>query len=216
MEEFSNFNNGIGVIIAAIIALIGTFYSILISRKNAKSRLEGDQDLTYLSSQLKKIEQIEASRRSGYEDIWALTGALNLFGPPNDVEIMKFSGDLRDWYFRHGMFMGKASKKRYFLIQEVLHFTSLKEMTFQRPSNEFFYGDERRPLQVLVSLRKIYHNIQSNQGDVELLEKYVTNWKVSSVTATKQAEKNWVLLQFLLSKFRFGLTEEMNLLIRVN
>ncbi len=160
---------------------------------------------------MNKIERLEASRSAGYEEIWTLTGSLNLFGPTNEPDIKDLSNRLTDWYFNHGLVLKKESKRLYFLVQEVLNFTIFRSVPFKRPSPDKLFGQKERPVQVLDNLRIQYLGSSDDGGDVEQLESFVTKWKVINNERKSQDEENWILLQLLLSRFRSGLIKDLGL-----
>ena len=216
--------------ITGILALIGTFYTVFI---NYFSRIEQDQfkvdtdeqlahltntlqtkqheRLAHLESSLKKIERLETSRSAGYEEIWTLTGSLNLFGPAIDPDIEDLSTRLTDWYFKHGLVFKKDSKRLYFLVQEVLNFAIFRSLSFRRPPPDKLFGEEEHPVKVLDNLRTQYFGTPDNGFNVAELESIVTKWKVMDNERKEQDEENWVLLQLLLSRFRSGLINDVGL-----
>lgn len=184
------------------VAVSGAVFTYFSTRKNQR-------DLAHLEASLNKIERLQASRSAGYEDIWNLTGSLNLFGPTTKPDIKDLSARLKDWYFQHGMVLGTDSKKRYFLVQEILNFGMLHSASFRRPADERLFGDRKHPLQVLRDLRSQYLGVTDHGGEVGKLEAYVSAWKVKNNQRKEQAEENWVLLQFMMSKFRSGLIKDL-------
>src|SRR5262249_39704248 len=145
-----------------------------------------------------------------------LTGSLNLFGPITDVKTEDLSGQLKDWYFEHGWVLTEGSKRRYFLVQEVLNFAMLRSFSFRRPADELLFSSTTRPVDVLNKLRSTLLGVEGrgDEGKYEVteLEKHVSAWKSQVLTNNGQeylAERNWVLLQFVLSQFRSGIVEEL-------
>lgn len=222
-------------ILAALItggfALVGVIYTAVINyisrieqdrfKANTDEQLsiltnnlqtERDERLKYLESSLKKIERLEASRSAGYEEIWTLTGSLNLFGPTIDPDIEDLSTRLKDWYFNHGLLLKKESKRLYFLVQEVLNFAIFRSLSFKRPSPDKLFGEKKRPVQVLDKLRLQYLGTSDHCGNVEKLESFVTRWKLINNERKEQDQKNWILLQLLLSRFRSSLIKDLDLL----
>ncbi len=63
-----------------VVAIIGVVFTYFSTRKNQRN-------LVHLGASLSRIERLEASRSAGYEDIWNLTGSLNLFGPTTEPDI---------------------------------------------------------------------------------------------------------------------------------
>jgi hypothetical protein len=174
---------------------------------------ERDERLKHLESSLKKIERLEASRSAGYEEIWTLTGSLNLFGPTIYPDNEDLSTRLKDWYFNHGLLFKKESesKRLYFLVQEVLNFAIFRSVSFKRPSPDKLFGKKERPVQVLDNLRLKYLGTSDNGGNVAKLESSVTKWKLINNERKEQDEENWILLQLLLSRFRSSLIKDLDL-----
>ncbi len=183
--------------IAALIIAVFAYFS---TRKN-------QSELARHQAAIKKFERLEVSRSEGYEEIWKLTDSLNLFGPTTEPNTEDLSTRLKDWYFKHGLFLGKDSKKRYFLVQEILNYATLKSAIFRRPAANELYGSSERPIKVLRELRSELLGAKTNSGEVSKLNSYVDIWKEKP--NQKDAEKNWVLLQFVLSKFRSGLIKDL-------
>jgi hypothetical protein len=189
-------------------ALVGVIYSTVI---NHFSRIKQDKQLALLTANLQKTERLEASRSAGYEVIWTLTGSLNLFGPTTEPGIGDLSARLTEWYFNHGLTLKNKSKRLYFLVQEVLNFAIFRSLAFKRPPAYKLFGDKERPVQVLNNLRLQYLGTSDHGGNVEILESFVTKWKVINKERKEQDEKNWILLQLLLSRFRSSLIIDLGL-----
>jgi len=213
-------------IITASLALIGTLVNYFKSIKQDQFKAEMDRKLAsltselqtereerlaHLESSLKKVQRLEASRSVGYEKIWSLTGSLNLFGPTIDLDISEFSTGLKTWYFSHGLLLKKDSKKLYFLAQEVLNYAILRSASFKRPPPDKLYGEEERPSNILNNLRTQYFRMSDNRASVAELESIVTEWKMNNYEHKEQDERNWVLLQLLLSRFRSSLIRDLGL-----
>jgi hypothetical protein len=178
------------------------------------------QQLAHVQAALERVERLEAdllkSRARGYGKIWKLTGSLNLFGSTSVLDSHELSTELKDWYFEHGWVLTQDSKRRYFLVQEVLNFGMLKSISFRRPADEELFSSRARPVEVLRELRSRLFEV-ANRGDesdykVDELETFVTAWKSQALKHDQQehlAEKSWVLLQFVLSAFRSGVVKEL-------
>jgi hypothetical protein len=99
-------------------------------------RAQDEQRLTHVKAALDRMARLEAdlvkSRGEGYGEIWKLTGSLNLFGPMTEVDSKDLSVRLKNWYFEHGWVLTQESKRRYFLVQEVLNFGMLQSISFRR------------------------------------------------------------------------------------
>ena len=172
-----------------------------------------------LKAALDRVGKLEAdlvkNRGKAYGDIWKLTGSLNLFGPMTKLDITELSGQLTNWYFERGWVLTEESKKRYFLLQEVLGFLRLRSISIRRPADEFLFGSQSRTLDLLRQRRKELLKIES-QGDessysVEQLENCISKWKSESpkTSEEEQSESAWVLLQLLLSAFRSCMVGEL-------
>lgn len=175
----------------------------------AQMRAEADQRLEHLKSSLDRMERLEAdlaeSRGEGYGEIWTLTGSLNLFGPTTEVDIEDLSGCLKDWYFEHGWVLSEPSKKRYFLVQEVLSYATLRSATFERPDGEKLYSDKRHPVQVLRRLRLRLLGKTASSERIADMEAWVSCWKMKDT----QPDENWILLQLIMSRFRSCIIKEL-------
>jgi hypothetical protein len=187
----------------------------------SKTTREANEELAHLQTALKRATELEAdllkSRGEGYGEIWKLTGSLNLFGPPTDVKVGDFSSGLKKWYFEHGWVLTAISKRRYFLVQEVLSFALFQEIGFRRPADNILFGSTTtRPVHVLQQLRSTLLTMP-NFGDEreytpDELEKYVSSWKTTVLAksgADDLAAMNWVVLQFVLSAFRSEMVKEL-------
>jgi hypothetical protein len=186
----------------------------------ADMRAQAEERLTHVNAALDRVARLEAdlakSRGEGYGEIWKLTGTLNLFGPMTEVDSKDLAVRLKNWYFERGWVLTEDSKRRYFLVQEVLNFGMLQSISFRRPADEELFGSTARPVQVLRQFRsKFLHGAdRSDEGKYEVheLETYVSAWKSQVVKKNEReelAEKAWVLLQFVLSAFRSGVVKEL-------
>ncbi len=186
------------------LALVGSIYSACMAYL-------GKRKQSLLESSLRRIERTELSRSAGYGEIWTLTGCLNLFGPSSDLNSKETSEALKEWYFKHGLVLKKASKNRYFLVQEILNFSILREATFRRPSGELLYATSERPVQALRNLQSQHFRDKDGRTRPESLESYVNSWKSDFDNQTPTPETNWILLQFAMSSFRSGLIADLGL-----
>jgi hypothetical protein len=186
----------------------------------ADLRAKAEERLEHVKAALGRVERLEAelikNRGEGYGELWKLTGSLNLFGPMTEVDSNDLSVRLKSWYFERGWVLTQESKRRYFLVQEVLNFVMLRSISFRRPVDEELFGSPARPVEVLRKLRSKLLGIEA-RGDegkyeVDELETCVSAWKSEVVRKNGQedlAERSWVLLQFVLSAFRSGVVEEL-------
>ena len=168
---------------------------------------------------LARVERLEAdllkSRGEAYGQIWRLTASLNLFGPITPIDNSELSQQLKNWYFERGWVLTQESKRRYFLVQEVLGFLKLRSIAFRRPGDEFLFGSESRPIELLRQMRLETLNIKvrGDEGSysIEELETCVSEWKSQSLKSSgeDQSESAWILLQFVLSAFRSGIVDEL-------
>jgi hypothetical protein len=190
------------------------------ARELESLRAKAEERLEDIRAALARMERREAdlvkSRGEGYGKIWKLTGSLNLFGPITELDSKDLSGQLTDWYFEHGRVLTQESKRRYFLVQEVLNFGILHSISFRRPADEQLFNSQSRPVEVLRQLRSKLLNIEI-RGDegkytVGELETCVSVWKSQVLKKEAQEELTegaWMLLQFVLSTFRSCIVEEL-------
>lgn len=197
--------------------------------KKLEARIEGVKaqhagDLETLKFGLRRIEQLETDlfelRATGYGKIWRLTGSLNLFGPDTKLAPDELSNSLREWYFDHGHVLQNETKGCYFLAQEVLNFARVRSLEFARPSDEVLYAVEGRTVDKLDALRREYFTIEMSEvargeGSRRRLEDLVTEWKrrllAESVRDEQDPQRNWVLLQLLLSALRTRLQRDLRI-----
>lgn len=168
---------------------------------------------------LDRVGKLEAdlvkNRGKAYGDIWKLTGSLNLFGPMTKLDVTELSGQLTNWYFERGWVLTPESKKRYFLLQEVLGFLRLRSISVRRPADEFLFGSQSRTVDLLRQRRKELLNIapvgDESSYTVDQLESCVSKWKSESAKTSEEerSESAWVLLQLLLSAFRSCMVSEL-------
>ena len=129
---------------------------------------EAAERLQRAQAALDRAERLEAdlikSRGEGYGEIWKLTGSLNLFGPRGDVETEDLSAQLKNWYFENGWVLTDTSKRRYFLVQEILNFGMFTSISFRRPAGEELFSSPKRPVDVLRQLRSTLLNVEG-RGD---------------------------------------------------
>jgi hypothetical protein len=189
----------------------------------ADIQAKAEERLEHVRAALGRVERLEAdlvkSRGEGYGEIWKFTGSLNLFGPITKVDNTELSNKLKDWYFEHGWVLTQESKRRYFLVQEVLNFGMLQSISFRRPTDEQLFSSQLRPVEVLRQLRSklLKVEVRGDEGmyTVDELETCVSAWKSQVLKKNGQeeleelAEEAWVLLQFVLSAFRTGVVEEL-------
>jgi hypothetical protein len=192
------------------------------AQQTALAKIQADtaERLARINAALIRTEKLEAdlikNRGEGYGEIWKLTGSLNLFGPMAEVNTEVLSARLKDWYFEHGWVLTQDSKRRYFLVQEVLSFGMLKSISFRRPADHELFGGNQRPVDVLRDCRSSLLGIESrgDQGEYkpDELERYVDSWKLAVISEgglERLEERSWVMLQFVLSVFRSGIVEEL-------
>jgi hypothetical protein len=212
MDFISQLNEYEKISAALITGILGLVAACITLYFNFKQR----KQQSLLENRLKKVERLEANRYAGYEEIWKLTGMLNIFGPAPKINIKQLSTDLKDWYFTHGFLFpegkGRSTKDRYFLVQEVINFAITNETGFERPADSALFNVLERPLRILKQLRNTYFNIGLDEQatvSIDRLHVIVDGWKSAFVDGKEQEVKNWVLLQSLLSKFRTCLKEEL-------
>jgi hypothetical protein len=190
-------------------ALVAALISYRLNRK-----------LEHLKGRLARIDRLERdllkSRGDAYGEIWALTGALNLFGPANPINCTKLSRDLTGWYFSKGQLLTKDSKPHYFLVQEVINFLRLRGISPSRPSDERLYSGENRTIKAVRAYRAERLAIPARGDEASYsfaeLETYVRDFKSKcnqSLPEEVAAENAWLLLQFVMSAFRSCVTEEL-------
>lgn len=186
----------------------------------AEMQAESQKRLEHVKAALGRIERIEADllkiRGEAYGEIWRLTGSLNLFGPTTTLSEQDLSAHLKNWYFERGMVLTQESKRRYFLVQEVLSFLTLRSVRATRPPEELLFGSQSRPVDVLRQLRSTSLNIEVRADEdrytIEELEKCISEWKLGLLQSKREkqlAEEAWLLLQFAMSAFRTALVEEL-------
>ncbi|WP_317932751.1 hypothetical protein [Halioxenophilus sp. WMMB6] len=215
---------------ASVIALIGVVFTAVLGylsqRKQEAFKKSADRQLTLLQggldsvrekdvktlqASLDKIARLEVARSAGYKKIWSISGSLNLFGPTEEPDVRELSTQLKDWYFSHGLLIKKESKDLYFLVQEVLSFAIFKSLSFKRPSPELLFGSDERPVQLLDNLCRDYFGALDENGHFETLASFVGQWKRTINEQPVLEDKNWILLQLLLSRFRSQLLLDLGL-----
>lgn len=195
---------------ALVTGILGATGSIAVALYTIYKTNSNKRDLSQLEASLRKYERLEASRSDGYGVIWKLTGALNIFGTTTELNKEKLSNELKKWYFEHGMVLGKNSKDRYFLVQEILHFGMLHSATFERPDDkELFDSEEKQALDILRELRGKLPDFNNKIDELTNIQICVKAWKKQSKEKKVNVEENWVLLQYVLSKFRSGLIKDL-------
>lgn len=95
------------------------------------------------------LARVDDARNISANKIWTLTGAFNLFGPSNPVDLEELQTELRDWYFQHGQMITKDAKRWYFLMMEVLGALSIYGVKPQRPPARQLYAGYANTLAVL-------------------------------------------------------------------
>jgi hypothetical protein len=186
-----------------VTAIVGAAATYFFTRlKDARDRL------AKLESDLLK------SRDEAYGQIWHLTGTLNLFGPAYSVNCSKLSGQLTEWYFSKGQTLTEDSKSRYFLVQEVLNFFSLRDFWPTRPSDELLYNGMKRTIPTLREHRhaRLGIPVKGDEGTYELeeLEAYFYAFKERCNSRKEIPQEDaWLLLQFVMSAFRSRVTNEL-------
>ncbi len=205
---------GTAVIVAGISWIAKQAIDHLFSRKleESKIRLKAEYDAA-LARITRLEESILKNRTVGYDQVWKLTGSLNVFGPIVEADVKKLSSSLRDWYFEHGWVLSGPSKRKYFIVQEVLNFIILRALPIQRPTDEYLYGSPtERPIEKIRMLRKELLHIPIHDDhytyEVSELESYVSDWKGKSNKSDKD-ERAWLILQLSLSAFRSGVVNEI-------
>lgn len=178
-----------------------------------------NRKLEHLKGRIARIDRLERdllkSRGDAYGEIWALTGALNLFGPTISVNFTKLSKDLTNWYFSKGQLITKESKPRYFLVQEVLNFFRMRSMVLSRPSDELLYSGEKRTIEAVRAHRaaRLAIPARGDEGNYTFaeLETYVRKFKGKCNQSPEEVspEDAWLLLQFVMSAFRSCVTQEL-------
>jgi hypothetical protein len=177
------------------------------------------REIEHVKVALARVERLEAdllkSRGEAYGRIWKLTSSLNLFGSITQVDDLELSLQLKNWYFERGWVLTQESKRRYFLVQEVLGFLKLRSIAFRRPADELLFGSESRPIDLLRRLRleSLKIDMRGDEGtySIKELETCVSEWKVQSLKTSgeDQSESAWILLQFVLSAFRSCMVDEL-------
>lgn len=207
---------GTTAVAAAIVWLAQTTVSHLFAR-----------EMAHVNAAVARVEalaaELDRSRGEAYGKIWTLTGSLNLFGPVAEIDSAKLSGELKDWYFERGWVLTDESKRRYFLVQEVLSFLMLHAIAFKRPSDEKLFGGQARPVALLRQLRVEVLNVdlRDDKGTyaIEELEACVSRWKSQRLETNSKvpiSEQAWILLQFVLSAFRSCMVDELGSRERAN
>jgi hypothetical protein len=178
-----------------------------------------NRKLEHLKGRIARIDRLERdllkSRGDAYGEIWALTGALNLFGPTISVNCSKLSKELTSWYFSKGLLLTSESKPRYFLVQEVLNFFRMRGISLSRPSDDVLYGGEKRTIEAVRAHRAARLAIPARGDEASYafadLEAYVREYKAkyNHTPEDVSSEDSWLLLQFVMSAFRSCVTQEL-------
>jgi hypothetical protein len=244
MQLATNLNSiaGTTAVVSAIGALILAIVNFVFARRLAAWKDEHETELQNLKAEqqsaltdfqnraTERLERVKASlvrlertesdlvrsRGEAYGEIWALTGAVSLFGPVKSPGASELSGKLSDWYFTRGWLLTPESKGRYFLIQEVLNFFILHGLSFRRPADEILFGSQSRAMDELRKIRNIELGLEprGDEGRYTLKEIQVSvaAWKArrtGDARGNTLPEQAWVLLQFVMSSFRTHLTDEL-------
>ena len=244
MHEANSFNSPevIAAVVAAVVALILAVVNFIFARRLAAWKRDHETQLQDLKAEqqavladfqnratdrlervkasLVRLERIESdlvrSRGEAYGEIWALTGALSLFGPQKTTTATDLSGKLSHWYFSRGWLLTTESKGRYFLIQEVLNFYILHALTFHRPADQILFGGPSRAMDELRQIRTRELGLESRGDDgrytLRETQVCVNAWKARHTSTSRDAtppDQAWVLLQFVLSSFRTHLADEL-------
>jgi hypothetical protein len=199
---------------------ITQFFAVELEKSKSALKAVNDRDLEYVKAALARLERLQAdlvkSRGAAYGEIWRLTGSLNLFGPATTIDGADLSAQLKNWYFERGWVLTSESKRRYFLVQELLNFLMLQSIPFRRPADRQLFGSRSRPLELLRQLRSRVLKIESrgDEGEYKVgeLEEFVSAWKSQVLDTQVQGEleeQAWLLLQFVLSAFRSGVIAEL-------
>jgi hypothetical protein len=205
---------GTAVIVTGIAWIAKLAINHLFSRKLEESKIRLSAEYDAALSRIKRLEEsILTNRTVGYDQVWKLTGSLNLFGPTTKIDIKELSTNLKDWYFEHGWVLSGSSKNKYFIVQEIINFIMLRDISIRRPADEYLFGDpDTRPVDQLHKRRKNLLNIDIRTDhesyDFSELESFVSNWKAHFGGRDKE-EKAWLVLQLALSAFRSGVVDEI-------
>ncbi len=181
---------------------------------------QANERIEHVKAAQQRVERLESellkSRDEAYDEIWKLTGAINLFGSPTSVNYDELSLGLTHWYFPKGRVLTEDSKSRYFLVQEVLNFLSLRKTPLKRPSGEILFSGNERTIDAVRTCRTRQLGVaaKGNEGSYTLQElaECVSHCKQKFLAApneTEPSEVAWLLLQFVMSAFRSGLVEEL-------
>jgi len=195
-----------------IAALIAAISSIFLSLFNLTVGLKREKKLSLRNSKLEKLHTLKSE---GFEKIWKHTGELNLFGSFDSLDLVSLSDGLKKWYFEHGLILGsksKLSKDIYFLIQEALQIILLNSDTVKRPDDKELYNNpELNTTEALNEIRgnklKIEFNIKN--ATIDDLKGCLMNWKKSYTKEDIQPERNWLMVQLLMSKFRSEMIKDL-------
>ncbi len=189
--------------------------------KTRQGELERAQQasLATLQAALGRAERLETdlarSRGDSYGAIWALTGAVNLFGPGHAIDQAELSASLKDWYFQHGWLLSRDAKEHYFLVQEALNFALTRGIAFTRPDGEILFAGDERPVEILKRIRHEALAIPAKPPDEDYsprdVEAAVVRWKRQPGPADgfTGEERAWMLFQFALSSLRTRLAAEL-------
>lgn len=204
------------IIVALItggLALIGTVYSVILNHIGINKQHQYDTQLAYINASIRNSEVWNVSRSEGYKEIWSLTGCLNIFGVAKNIDIGWLSDQLSNWYFNYGITLNnQQTKNNYFLVQEILSFAKVNSAVFKRPEDKVLYCDfDKHPVNVLGELRKKYLTLKYNNKSENSLHDIVLEWKKKFGSDEEQDIKNWILLQFVMSRFRSRLIQDLGL-----
>lgn len=174
-----------------------------------------------LKAELARAERLDSERLRlrgrSYGEIWALTGAANLFGQSSEVDQGALSAKLRDWYFKQGWLLSDHAKTHYFLVQETLDFAILRSIGLKRPGDEVLYASERSPVEVLRHIGQTTLRLPDLRSDkptrysLQDIRAAIVDWKKNPGDANglTAGERAWVIFQLVMSSFRTRLTDEL-------
>jgi hypothetical protein len=204
---------GYSVILAAVGWVVKSIATHFLDREleKLKERLKATQQrVDRLESELLK------SRGAAYDEIWGLTGAVNLFGSTISVNYDELSRELTHWYFPKGRLLTEDAKSLYFLVQEVLNFLSLRNIPLKRPSGEILFGGKERAIDAVRAYRtrllKVAERDKESSYTFKELVECVVKCKQEILPASNETESSevaWLLLQFVMSAFRSLLVDEL-------
>lgn len=149
------------------------------------------------------LARVDAARDTSANNIWSLTGAFNLFGPSNPVELKELQTAFRDWYFAHGQMVTEDAKGWYFRMMEVLGALDVSGVVPRRPPPRQLYAGYADTLSVLRA--ELSHVRQALGGEVtERAKKNAPNWH----DTTYQGRRGQPRLDRLVVELKIALHEK--------